>query len=606
MVDCVVSGDKSESQIIGDFGLLGSPSRLKNHVGVIGDSVKDSILAGSSDFPTLAEAHKGVEVGNGGNCSGKVSAWNLLDQSLSFFPPSEKDGKILVQPPQDVLLDGAKQWSNALIGIFFGKSPTLGVFQRTANCLWGREGSVEIRFLAPSVYMKAIVLRRWSPGLVPEVLSLDSAPVWVRLWHVPLELYSQQGLGYLASALGKPLYTWCNHREEAPLSRKLDRCLVNQAWLDAFVDATVEFLPPNCSDHCPCFLRMRATSYKPPRPFKFFNFWVEHDDFLKIVEDSWTTPIVGNPLQILFGKLKRLKIPLRQFNVEHFGKISSRVSTKQLELAAVQSLMLNNPTAALIEQERIVAKELEDLSKAEEQFFRQKSRIQFIKGGDQITAYFFRQLKVRQKTNTVQVLQDMQGNRFESFGSISNELVQFFSDSLGSVDENVEVFSDDLLREILGIEFSIEFQNSLVAPITHQEIKKVLFSMNGNKAPGPDGYSAKFFQAAWGIVGGDFLRAVQYFFISCSLPYAFNSTIITLVPKVANPMKAVDFRPISCCCTVYKCITKILANRLKQGLPSIILPNQSAFLAGRDLVENVLLAQEIVNGYGPGDPKHQT
>ncbi|KAK8683648.1 hypothetical protein V6N13_039702 [Hibiscus sabdariffa] len=97
------------------------------------------------------------------------------------------------------------------------------------NRLWGREGSVEIKFLAPSVYMvnfpskhvrdwvlesgpwhiqqKAIVLRKWLPEMIPEVLCLDSAPIWVRLRHIPLEIYTQQGLGYLASALGKPLYS---------------------------------------------------------------------------------------------------------------------------------------------------------------------------------------------------------------------------------------------------------------------------------------------------------------------------------------------------------------------------------------------------------------
>ncbi|KAK8683909.1 hypothetical protein V6N13_039954 [Hibiscus sabdariffa] len=90
-------------------------------------------------------------------------------------------------------------------------------------------GSVEIRFLAPSVYMinfpsqrvrdwvlesgpwhiqqKVIVLRKWMHGLSFEELKLDSAPVWVKLWHVPLELFSQKGLSYIASAIGKPLYS---------------------------------------------------------------------------------------------------------------------------------------------------------------------------------------------------------------------------------------------------------------------------------------------------------------------------------------------------------------------------------------------------------------
>ncbi|KAK8603411.1 hypothetical protein V6N13_085598 [Hibiscus sabdariffa] len=114
-------------------------------------------------------------------------------QSLTFYPPVQKDGKL------------------------------------TTNKLWGREGSVEIRFLAPSVYLinfpsrrvrdwvlesgpwhilqKAIILWKWLPGMNYETVSLDTRPIWVKLWHIPLEFYSQQGLGYLASALGKPMYT---------------------------------------------------------------------------------------------------------------------------------------------------------------------------------------------------------------------------------------------------------------------------------------------------------------------------------------------------------------------------------------------------------------
>ncbi|KAK8583996.1 hypothetical protein V6N13_109398 [Hibiscus sabdariffa] len=77
--------------------------------------------------------------------------WSNLfsDQSLPFHAPVELDGKILVQPPREVMDLGARQWDNALLG----KSPHLNVFQRTVDNLWGREGSILIRFLVPSVYL---------------------------------------------------------------------------------------------------------------------------------------------------------------------------------------------------------------------------------------------------------------------------------------------------------------------------------------------------------------------------------------------------------------------------------------------------------------------
>ncbi|KAK8571128.1 hypothetical protein V6N13_025684 [Hibiscus sabdariffa] len=105
-------------------------------------------------------------------------------------------------PPQEVIDLGARQWDNALLGKFLGKSSPLSVFQRILNKFWGVLESGPWH-----VQQKALILRRRLPGMMPEVFTFDKAPIWVKLWHVPLELYSQQGLGYLASALGKPLYT---------------------------------------------------------------------------------------------------------------------------------------------------------------------------------------------------------------------------------------------------------------------------------------------------------------------------------------------------------------------------------------------------------------
>ena len=119
--------------------------------------------------------------------------------------------------------------------------------------------------------------------------------------------------------------------------------------------------------------------------------------------------------------------------------------------------------------------------------------------------------------------------------------------------------------------------------------------MNPNKAPGPDGFNSFFFKRCWPIVGKDILAGVHSFFTSGKLLGEVNSTFIALVPKVANPTKVSDFRPISCCNTLlYKCITKLIANRIKHALPSLISPGQSAFIQGRSLSDNIILAQELM------------
>lgn len=103
--------------------------------------------------------------------------------------------------------------------------------------------------------------------------------------------------------------------------------------------------------------------------------------------------------------------------------------------------------------------------------------------------------------------------------------------------------------------------------------------------------------SAWPVLGGDFIIAVQSVFKYAFLPKGVNSTILALVPKKKDSLEMKDYRPIACCNVLYKVVSKILANRLKVILPSIITENHSAFIKGRLLIENVFLASELVKDY---------
>lgn len=133
--------------------------------------------------------------------------------------------------------------------------------------------------------------------------------------------------------------------------------------------------------------------------------------------------------------------------------------------------------------------------------------------------------------------------------------------------------------------------------LLNQDIQSAFYALPKNKVPGPDGYPAEFFTAHWKTVGQDVIDAIQEFFTSGRLLQQWNATILTLIPKKPNAVLISDFRPISCCNTVYKVIAKLLANRLKKVLRSVISNTQSAFIPGRLLVENVLMATELVQGY---------
>lgn len=184
----------------------------------------------------------------------------------------------------------------------------------------------------------------------------------------------------------------------------------------------------------------------------------------------------------------------------------------------------------------------------------------------------------------------MDGQTVTKQTDIKNEAERFFSEFLNLNPPNYQGATNEELEDLLGFRCTSEDCSMLEAEVSDEEIRKVLFAMPSNKSPGPDGFSSKFFKLAWPVVAHDFTVAVQSVFRFGFLPKGVNSTILALIPKRTDSLEVKDFRPIACCNVLYKVVSKILTNRLKLLLPRVVTANQSAFIKGRLLMENVLLA----------------
>jgi hypothetical protein len=128
---------------------------------------------------------------------------------------------------------------------------------------------------------------------------------------------------------------------------------------------------------------------------------------------------------------------------------------------------------------------------------------------------------------------------------------------------------------------------------TAAEISYAAHQLKSNPAPGHDGLNAKFYQTYWDIIGGGVTQTALDVLNNGGNPETLNNTHICLIPKHNNPITPVDYRPIALCNVILKIITKTIANRIKNILPDVISPHQSAFLPGRLKTDNTLLAFEI-------------
>ncbi|GJS21493.1 putative RNA-directed DNA polymerase [Tanacetum coccineum] len=124
-----------------------------------------------------------------------------------------------------------------------------------------------------------------------------------------------------------------------------------------------------------------------------------------------------------------------------------------------------------------------------------------------------------------------------------------------------------------------------------------MFGIGDDKAQDPYGFTSVFFKKGWDVVGQDVCNAIRDFFVNGKLLKEINHTFLALIPKVTTPLKVNDYRPISCCNVIYKCISKILTNRIIEGIKEVVSDNQSAFVLGRRISNNILITQELMHNY---------
>ncbi|XP_062104354.1 uncharacterized protein LOC133815539 [Humulus lupulus] len=143
----------------------------------------------------------------------------------------------------------------------------------------------------------------------------------------------------------------------------------------------------------------------------------------------------------------------------------------------------------------------------------------------------------------------------------------------------------------------IEDQAFLIKPFTFKEVKTAMFNIKTIKSPGPDRFGAGFYKSLWSNIGKEVASAVLEFFDLGHIPKRLNSTILALIPKVTQPSNASEYRPIACCNTLYKCISKMLCNKLIPILPKVVNQNQGAFVKNRSIAHNILILQDLLKGY---------
>ncbi|GJT98779.1 RNA-directed DNA polymerase, eukaryota, reverse transcriptase zinc-binding domain protein [Tanacetum coccineum] len=375
-------------------------------------------------------------------------------------------------------------------------------------------------------------------------------------------------------------FTWTKNLHKAKMGimtgvlKKLDRILSNEGFIKDFPQAHAKFLPYLISDHTPAILCIPSNVKKKIKSFRFSNYIADKQEFIPIVKDKWNQDIHGYKMYQVVKKLKSLKVPLRRLEWSK-GNLFKRVECLRVQLQDIQTSIDVDPyDHSLRIKEAKLVKDFCEAESDEENFLHQQAKIKWLCGGDKNSSYFHSVLKGRNNKSKVFSLRDNHGNSYD-YDQIPQLFLKHFENFLGSAYPVQEIESSDtLFKEKL----STAHASKMIADIS--EIKRALFDIKDTKAPGPDGFTAAFFKQAWSIIGADSCAAVKEFFSSGKMLGELNATLVSLIPKVQT------------------------LKRIKPFLEKLVSCNQSAFILGRHIHDNILLTQEIMRGCNrKGGPK---
>lgn len=383
---------------------------------------------------------------------------------------------------------------------------------------------------------------------------------------------------------GNP-FSWVGKRQKEVIESCLDRVFTNSDWQASYPESESEFLPIAGSDHAPVVIHIADECCVKRGQFRYDKRHYRSEDFIESVTRGWEKGNrdihgdVHNRLRLCRKELARWKRRTRRNSADQIEILKHRLDAAQRDFSTPN---------ATIAQLRV---SLNQTYREEELFWKLKSRNQWLKLGERNTKFFHAVSKVRKSKNRFKSIIDDQGIEHFRDDAIGKVAEKYFSDLFSTTQHS------DMEEIISGIEPKVTaaMNRSLLLPVTNKEIKDAVFSIGPDRAPGVDGFTAAFYHQFWDLIGEDVCSMVRSFFETGEMNNDINQTQLCLIPKTSDSKHMADYRPISLCTVNYKIISKVLIMRLKQCLGSIISESQAAFVPGRNISDNILVAHEIMH-----------
>ncbi|KAF3783099.1 Transposon TX1 uncharacterized protein [Nymphaea thermarum] len=387
--------------------------------------------------------------------------------------------------------------------------------------------------------------------------------------------------------LSNDKFTWSNNRNP-PILRRMDRVFLSDELFSAFPSSSLVLGPRHLSDHASLLLSLfRGRAAAGHARFCFELWWLRDDSFVAVVPKWWAHIVCGRWAAFRLS-LKLHSIGREVLAWKHIfwsGKFSE-VNFWDEEVLSIQS----SDNISSVQSSRLLCLQClaQEWRIRESIHWQKHSRLSWLSYGDQNSRFFHLTASQRRRQALLQSM-------------VIRSRVFLGDDILPALTAHFRDFYSKPLRFCAPLpdfhlsSLTVSCAISLEWPFLHEEIMNVVWALGSGKAPDIDCFLIEFFRTFWEACSADVFEFCDEFACNFVFLKEFNQATCVLVPKRSNPMNVVHFCPISILGTPYKIIAKLLSLRLAPVLPYIINPIQVAFIKGRRLQDDMVLANEVIH-----------
>ena len=398
-------------------------------------------------------------------------------------------------------------------------------------------------------------------------------------------------------------------KEKTEIQCRLDFFLISNTLCPATSNA--EILPGYRTDHSMITVRINtATNPRGPGFWKLNTHLLTESEYINLIRKTITDVSKEYEGQnevdeILLWDV--IKMQIRATSIQYAKDKKSRLKQKEYflekEILALERKLEENkpvePHKEILQTElRIKKQQLEEIISYKTHGAIIRSKVKWYNEGERNTKYFHSLEKRHFNSKTIRNLVTDDGIRIFTDVEILQEAKNYYESLYTSIiDKELSNEYDDIFfPENIEAKLTDDQKLSCEGELSAAECFESLKTMVMGRSPGTDGLPAEFYKVFWNDVSTYLLASLNSSFSKGHLSISQRRGLITLIPKKNKPQQFLkNWRPISLLNCNYKIAAKAVAMRMKRVLPDIISNDQTGFLKGRSIGENVRLLNSVIS-----------